>query len=100
MRTVGEKIGKTHLTYAQGASAELVAMGPSARGHVRPARLDDSCALLRCRRNNGREPVRIAVGDHPQSPYGMDIYSAHGHIAIGQPLLVIHASVLSLPLHD
>ncbi|MBV8764495.1 MAG: inorganic phosphate transporter, partial [Hyphomicrobiales bacterium] len=25
--TVGEKIGKTHLTYAQGAAAELVAMG-------------------------------------------------------------------------
>ncbi|MBK6690461.1 MAG: inorganic phosphate transporter [Deltaproteobacteria bacterium] len=25
--TVGEKIGRTHLTYAQGASAELVAMG-------------------------------------------------------------------------
>jgi PiT family inorganic phosphate transporter len=24
--TVGEKIGKTHLTYAQGASAEMVAM--------------------------------------------------------------------------
>jgi PiT family inorganic phosphate transporter len=24
--TIGEKIGKTHLTYAQGASAELVAM--------------------------------------------------------------------------
>ena len=24
VRTVGEKIGKTHLTYAQGASAELV----------------------------------------------------------------------------
>jgi phosphate/sulfate permease len=25
--TVGERIGKEHLTYAQGASAELVAMG-------------------------------------------------------------------------
>jgi inorganic phosphate transporter, PiT family len=25
--TVGEKIGKTHLTYAQGASAEIVAAG-------------------------------------------------------------------------
>ena len=25
--TVGEKIGKSHLTYAQGASAEVVAMG-------------------------------------------------------------------------
>ena len=24
--TVGERIGKTHLTYAQGASAEIVAM--------------------------------------------------------------------------
>ena len=29
--TVGEKIGRTHLTYAQGASAELVAMVTSAR---------------------------------------------------------------------
>jgi PiT family inorganic phosphate transporter len=27
VRTVGEKIGKEHLTYAQGLSAELVAMG-------------------------------------------------------------------------
>jgi PiT family inorganic phosphate transporter len=26
VRTVGEKIGKTHLTYAQGASAEIIAM--------------------------------------------------------------------------
>jgi len=26
VRTVGERIGKQHLTYAQGASAELVAM--------------------------------------------------------------------------
>ena len=25
--TVGEKVGKTHLNYGQGASAELVAMG-------------------------------------------------------------------------
>ena len=25
--TIGEKIGKSHMTYAQGASAELVAMG-------------------------------------------------------------------------
>jgi PiT family inorganic phosphate transporter len=27
VETVGERIGKTHLTYAQGASAELVAAG-------------------------------------------------------------------------
>src|SRR5262249_34041837 len=32
--TVGEKIGKSHLTYAQGASAELVAMGPTGAADV------------------------------------------------------------------
>jgi inorganic phosphate transporter, PiT family len=32
--TVGEKIGKTHLTYAQGASAELVAMSTIAAADV------------------------------------------------------------------
>ena len=48
--TVGEKIGKQHLTYAQGASAELVAMTHDLRRrHVRPAGFDDSCAFLRCR---------------------------------------------------
>ena len=34
MVTVGEKIGKSHLTYAQGASAELVAMGTIARADM------------------------------------------------------------------
>jgi PiT family inorganic phosphate transporter len=34
VRTVGEKIGKTHLTYAQGASAELVAMATSGAADV------------------------------------------------------------------
>ena len=38
--TVGEKIGKTHLTYAQGASAELVGdEHHRGRGHVRAAGL-------------------------------------------------------------
>ena len=32
--TVGEKIGKTHLTYAQGASAELVAAGTIAAADI------------------------------------------------------------------
>ena len=35
--TVGEKIGKEHLTYAQGASAELVAMATIWRRITRPA---------------------------------------------------------------
>ncbi len=54
--TVGEKIGKTHLTYAQGAAAELVA----ALYHLwlrprRPARLHDARSLIRRRGNHGRE---------------------------------------------
>ena len=32
--TVGEKIGKTHLTYAQGASAELVAAATIAESRI------------------------------------------------------------------
>jgi PiT family inorganic phosphate transporter len=32
--TVGEKIGKSHLTYAQGASAELIAMGTIAAADI------------------------------------------------------------------
>ena len=32
--TVGEKIGKSHLTYAQGASAELVAAGTIAAADI------------------------------------------------------------------
>jgi PiT family inorganic phosphate transporter len=44
--TVGEKIGKEHLTYAQGASAELVAM----------------CTILAAE-NHGRQPLRSADGD-------------------------------------
>jgi inorganic phosphate transporter, PiT family len=32
--TVGEKIGKTHLTYAQGASPEIVAMATIGLAHV------------------------------------------------------------------
>ena len=61
--TIGEKIGKTHLTYAQGASAELVAMSTIARGrHVRPAGLDDARAVLGSRRHHGGEPLGPADG--------------------------------------
>ena len=60
--TVGEKIGKTHLTYAQGASAELVAMAHHRRRRrFRPAGLDHPCAVLRRRRNHGRQWLRPAM---------------------------------------
>ncbi len=65
--TVGEKIGKTHLTYAQGASAELVAMATiGAADMLRPAGVDDARAFLRRRRHDGGQQVRTADGDDPQ----------------------------------
>ena len=45
--TVGEKIGKTHLTYAQGASAEIVAMARWSGGRLRSAGVNDPCAVER-----------------------------------------------------
>jgi hypothetical protein len=46
--TVGDKIGKTHLTYAQGASAELVAMATilGADGFGLPMNLDSASVKI------------------------------------------------------
>ena len=57
--TVGEKIGKTHLTYAQGASAELVAMCTIFGFRPdRAAGVDDACAELGCGGDDGGERER------------------------------------------
>ena len=56
--TVGERIGKTHLTYAQGACAEITAAATiaAAAGHVRRSPV---------RRHVGGERLRTAMVDHP-----------------------------------
>ena len=43
--TVGEKIGKSHLTYGQGASAELVAAATIGAADLRPAGVDHARAV-------------------------------------------------------
>ena len=45
--TVGEKIGKTHLTYAQGASAEFVAMATIGAAGSSRRRIPSSCSRIR-----------------------------------------------------
>ena len=65
--TVGERIGKTHMTYAQGASAEIVAKVTIGAADGRPAGQHDAHALVGRRRNHGRQPVRVAMGDGAQS---------------------------------
>ena len=59
--TVGEKIGKTHLTYGQGASAELVAADDRRRRRLRPAGVHDARAVLRRRGHDGRQRFRPAM---------------------------------------
>ncbi len=54
--TVGEKIGKTHLTYAQGACAEITAAATIAAADV-----DDARVIFRHCRYYGSERLRIAA---------------------------------------
>ncbi len=71
--TVGEKIGKTHLTYAQGACAEITAAATiaAADGYGLPV-FDHPRAVLRHRRHHGRQRLRPAMVDHPQHRAGLD----------------------------
>ncbi len=70
--TVGEKIGKTHLTYGQGASAELIAVGDDRRGG-RPgaAGVDDPRPVLRRRWNDARQRFGHAMVDATQHRAGL-----------------------------
>jgi inorganic phosphate transporter, PiT family len=67
--TVGEKIGKAHMTYAQGASAELVAMTTIAAADMYG---NHARAFLGRRRRDDGEWVGIAVGDGAQPVDGLD----------------------------
>ena len=70
--TVGEKIGKEHLTYAQGAAAELTAMatigaadsfGLPVSHHAR--------ALVWCRGHDGGQPLGTSVEHDPEPADGV-----------------------------
>jgi len=78
--TVGEKIGKTHLTYAQGACAEITRRRDDRRGRrIRTAGFNNTCALLRYRRHHGGERIRAAMVDDPQyrARPGPDVAGRH-----------------------
>ena len=78
--TVGEKIGKTHLTYGQGAAAELIAAATigAADGFGLPG-VDDPRSLLRRRRNDGRQRLGNAVVDGAQHRDGLGADAAGRH---------------------
>ena len=79
--TVGEKIGKSHLTYAQGASAELMAaatigmadfMGLPVQHNPRP--------LFGDRRQHGGQQIGPAEGHADQYPDGLGAHAASVHL--------------------
>ena len=86
--TVGEKIGKEHLTYAQGACAELVAMGtifaadnfglPVSTTHV----LSSGVAGTMAANRSGLQLV-----DHPQHRGSLGLHAAGRGAALGVALL-------------
>ena len=76
--TVGEKIGKTHLTYAQGASAEIVAMATIGLADVWAAGVHDPRAVERCRRDDGGQRVGPAMGHGQEHGDGLGVDAAGG----------------------
>ncbi len=86
--TVGEKIGKEHLTYAQGAAAEIVAMCtimaadqfglPVSTTHV----LSSGVAGTMVANRSGLQWI-----DDPEHCAGVGLHTADGGAAVGRPVL-------------
>ena len=99
--TVGERIGKTHLTYAQGASAELVAMLtigaadmyglPVSTTHV----LSSGVAGTMVANRSGS-----AVGDSAKFIDGLGSHPARLHRLGRRPVLVAAPAPLTAQLFD
>ena len=86
--TVGEKIGKTHLTYAQGAAAEIIAMAHHRPGRpLRPPRQHHPRPELRRRRHHGGQRQRPASLHGPRHRPGLDLHPPRCGPALRLPLL-------------
>ena len=93
--TVGEKIGKTHLTYAQGAAAEITAAATIAAADVlRPAGLDHPRAVVRHRRHHGGQRLGPAMVDDPQHRDGLGADPPDRDDALGLPVLLLRHDLL------
>ena len=99
--TVGEKIGKTHLTYAQGASAELVAAGTIGAADVLGLPVSTTHVLSSGRRrHDGGQRLRTADGDDPQPADGLGADAALRHHALGVPVLVLQPDPVARAGHE
>jgi PiT family inorganic phosphate transporter len=93
--TVGEKIGKTHLTYAQGASAETVAMLTIGAADMFGLPVSTTHVLSSGVADHGGQWGCVADADHPQFADGVGAHLAGGDSAVRQPLLAVHPTLLT-----
>lgn len=85
--TVGEKIGKTHMSFGHGASAELIAAATIGLADLRPARFHHPFAVQWRGRHDGGERRRPAVVDHPQYDPRLGPHVAGGNPDVGFAIL-------------
>jgi PiT family inorganic phosphate transporter len=101
--TVGEKIGKTHLTYAQGASAEIVAMAtigladgyglPVSTTHVLSSGVAGAMAANCCDRVCGVvEPIHELEAQRDQQGDPQHHERAQGQIMLADTAYVLNAT--------
>jgi PiT family inorganic phosphate transporter len=99
--TVGERIGKTHLTYGQGAAAELVAAGTIAAADMYGLPVSTTHVL-----SSGVAGTMAANGsglqliDNPEHCAGPGADLAGGDDAVGLPLFRLREPVLSRQAHS
>src|SRR5271169_1099088 len=92
--TVGEKIGKSHLTYAQGVVAEITAMATRSCRRIRPSGQHHPRAVVRHRRHHGRQSVRNSMVHGAESGASLGAYPARSHAALGIVILDLPQDVL------
>jgi CBS domain-containing protein len=98
--TVGEKIGKTHLTYGQGRLRNSSRRRPSPGPTCMVCRFRPPMSCHRCRGNDGGRRVRPAAIDDPQHRARMDLDAADGDDGVGGPLHSVRQSVLRLAAEE
>ena len=93
--TVGEKIGKDHLTYGQGAAAEITAAATiAAADWYGLAGEHNPRAVVGCRGHDDGQQVRPAIRDGAQHRDGLDSDAARFDRAGGVPVLAVPTCVL------
>jgi inorganic phosphate transporter, PiT family len=95
--TVGEKIGKNHLTYAQGAAAEITAMATigAADGLGLPVSTTHVLSSGVAGTDTGKF-VRAANGHGAEPAAGLGADAARGHDAVGVSVLRVSELVQGL----